>query len=297
VTAWVVFLAQGFTAATPLVLAALGGVLSERAGVATIALEGYLLAGAFGAAVVALATGSVALAVLAALLFGALLGAVFALATTGLKANAIVAGVAVNLLAGAGTRVALKALYDSASNSPPLLERAAGARGLAATAMLEVLRSPLVACAVVGVLGLHLVFARTVFGLRVTACGEHPAAARSLGVSVPAVRTGALVAGGALAGLGGAQLTLQQHEFVAFMSGGRGFLALAAVILGRWRPVPAALWALAIGFLSAVETTLGPFLERRLHVPTAVLQATPFALTLLAVVGLVGRSRAPAALR
>ncbi len=292
-----VFLAQVITAAAPLVLAATGGVLSERAGVATIALEGYLLAGAFGAAAGALATGSAFVAVIAAMALGAVLGAVFAWATVTLRANAIVTGVAVNLLAAAGTRVALKVLYDSASNSPPLLERAARTGSLGMVSLREALSSPPVWLCPVVVLGAHVLLTRSVFGLRVTACGEHPDAARSQGVDVDRVRWGALVLGASLAALGGAQLTLHQHEFVAYMSGGRGFLALAAVILGRWRPFGAARWAVAIGALAALEATLPALLGGRFQVPSAVLQGLPFALTLLAVVGTVGRSRAPAALR
>lgn len=291
-----VFLAQVITAAVPLVLAASGGVLSERAGVATIALEGYLLAGAFGAAVGALATGSATVAVLSAMALGAALGAVFAWATVTLRANAVVTGVAVNLLAAAGTRVALKVLYDSASNSPPLLEGTARTGSLGSVALREALTTPPVWLCPLVVVGVHVLLTRSVFGLRVTACGEHPEAARSQGVNVHRVRWGALVLGGALAALGGAQLTLHQHEFVAFMSGGRGFLALAAVILGRWRALGAAQWAVAIGALAALEATLPAVLGNHVPVPSAVLQAVPFALTLVAVVGLVGRSRAPAAL-
>jgi simple sugar transport system permease protein len=287
-----VFIAQVVTASAPLVLASQGGVLSERAGVATITLEGYLLAGAFGAAVGALATGSALVATLVALALGAALGALFAWSTVTLRANAIVVGVALNLLAAAATRVALKVLYDSASNSPPLLERAAGHGSLGWVALREALLQPPVLLAPLVVLGVHVLFARSVFGLRVTACGEHPAAARSQGVPVERTRWGALVLAATLAALGGAQLTFHQHEFVAFMSGGRGFLALAAVILGRWQPRRAALWAVAIGTLSALETTLAG----RVPVPSAVLQALPFAWTLAAVVGLVGRSRPPAAL-
>lgn len=291
-----VFVAQVANAATPLVLAALGGVLSERSGVATLSLEGYLLVGAFGAAVAALATGSALAAVLAAMLAGALLAALFAWSTVILRAHAIIAGVAVNLFAAAVTRVALKVLYDSASNSPPLLERPSTGGSVAWVAMRDAFSSAPVLLAPLVLLGAHILVRDTVFGLRLSAAGEHPEALRAQGVSVCATRFAALVAGGAVAALGGAQLTLHQHEFVTFMSGGRGFLALAAVILGRWTPLGAAKWALAIGALSALESTLGASVGAGSGVSTALLQATPFLLTLLAVVGLVGRARPPAAL-
>ena len=287
-----VYLAQTLTASAPLCLAALGGVISERSGVATISLEAYLLGGAFAAAAVALATSSLPLALLGAVALGAALGGVFAWSTISLRANAIVAGVAVNLLAAAGTRVALKVLYDSAANSPALPIGRASSASIGAAALSEALRAPAVLLTPLVAWALHLTLRDTVFGLRVTACGEHPDAARSLGVSVPRVRAAALVLGGAVAALGGAQLALFQHEFVAYMSGGRGFLALAAVILGRWRPLRAVGWAVGIGALQALEATL----SSRAGVPHALLQAMPFALTLLAVAGPWGRARAPAAL-
>jgi ABC-type uncharacterized transport system permease subunit len=287
-----VYLAQTLTASAPLCLAALGGVISERSGVATISLEAYLLGGAFAAAAVALATSSLPLALLGAVALGAALAGVFAWSTISLRANAIVAGVAVNLLAAAGTRVALKVLYDSAANSPALPIGRASSASIGAAALSEALRAPAVLLTPLVAWALHLTLRDTVFGLRVTACGEHPDAARSLGVSVPRVRAAALVLGGAVAALGGAQLALFQHEFVAYMSGGRGFLALAAVILGRWRPLRAVGWAVGIGALQALEATL----SSRAGVPHALLQAMPFALTLLAVAGPWGRARAPAAL-
>ncbi len=287
-----VYLAQTLTASAPLCLAALGGVISERSGVATISLEAYLLGGAFAAAAVALATASLPLALLGAVALGAALGGVFAWSTISLRANAIVAGVAVNLLAAAGTRVALKVLYDSAANSPALPIGRASSASIGAAALSEALRAPAVLLTPLVAWALHVTLRDTVFGMRVTACGENPDAARSLGVSVPRVRAAALVLGGAVAALGGAQLALFQHEFVAYMSGGRGFLALAAVILGRWRPLRAVGWAVGIGALQALEATL----SSRAGVPHALLQAMPFALTLLAVAGPWGRARAPAAL-
>lgn len=301
-----VFVAQVLSASLPLCLAAAGGAISERSGVATISLEAYLLGGAFGAAVAALATGSALAASGAAIVTGALLGSVFAASTVRLRANAIVAGVAVNLLAAAGTRVALKVLYDSASNSPPLpLAHEVTGSSVGWSALREVLSSPPLWLAPILIAGAHLTITRSVFGLRVTACGENPSAARSLGVPVERVRTMALVSGGAIAALGGAQLTLHQREFVAYMSGGRGFLALAAVILGRWEPLRAVAWAAAIGALSALESTLAgddtmvPAVVRAVVSPAAfraIVQAMPYGLTLLAVMGRFGRSRAPAAL-
>lgn len=292
IDALIVFVAQTVTASVPIVLAAVGGTLSERAGVATLALEGYLLGGAFGAAVAALAWHSTAVALLSAGIVGALLGALFAIAVVRLRANAIVVGVAINLLVAAGTRVALKVLYDSASNSPPMLTRAARSGSLARVALLDAVTQPVAWLAPVCVLAVYLTLNRTVFGLRVRAAGENPEACRAQGVSVDRVRMVALILGGAIAALGGAHLALLQREFVTFMSGGRGFLGLAAVILGGWRPGRAALAAVAIGMLTALEATLAG----RVPFPSAVLQALPFVATLVAVVGVVGRTRPPRAL-
>jgi simple sugar transport system permease protein len=220
------------------------------------------------------------------------MGALFAWGTVTLRANSIVTGVAINLLAAAATRVALKVLYDSASNSPPLLTREARSGSLAYVAFVDAVSQPGTWLAVAAVIVVTVVLSRTVAGLRVHAAGEHPDACRAQGVSVVRVRWGALVGGGVLASLGGAYLVLQQHEFVAFMSGGRGFLALAAVILGGWRPLRVAAAAVAIGALTALEATLAG----RVPFPSAVLQALPFAATLIAVVGVVGRTRPPRAL-
>lgn len=290
--ALLVFLAQCLSATTPLLLASLGGTLSERAGVATIALEGYLLTGAFAAAVGALATGSATVACIAAVIAGAAMGALFALSTVTLRANAIVAGVAVNLFAGASTRVALKVIYDSASNSPPLLTRSARTGSIGAVALIESLSQPVTWLAIVAMGAVIVMVHRSAFGMRVEAAGEHPDALRTRGVSVERTRWIALTMAGALAGLGGAHLSLAQHEFVAYMSAGRGFLALAAVIIGGWKPVRVSVAALAIGALYALEATLAG----RAAIPTVLLQALPFALTLTAVVGLVGKVRAPRAL-
>jgi len=287
-----VVLAQTLTGSVPLVFAALAGVVSERSGVATIALEGYLLAGAFAAVVAALSTGSTLAALVAAAVLGALLGALFATCSVRLRAHSIVSGVALNLFVAAGTRVALKVLYDSASNSPAIPALSHGGTSAGWLALRHALTQPLVWLCPVAVWAVHTLFAETVLGLRITAVGEHPTAASTVGISVSRVRFTALSLGGVLGALGGAGLGLQQGQFLAYMSGGRGFLAVAAVILGRWQPRRAALWALGLGALGAVEASL----EGVVPVPSAVLQAMPFALTLLAVSGRLGRAQSPAAL-
>ena len=285
----VVFMAQTVSASVPIVFAALAGTVSERSGVATISLEGYLLGGAFGAAVAGVATGSVAAALVLGALCGAVLGALFAVGTVTLRADAIVVGVAINLLAAAGSRVALKVLYDSASNSPPLLTHASREGSVVVVMLFEALSEPTSWLAPVCVACVVVMLRQSTFGLHLRAAGEHPEACRAQGLSIARIRWSALILGGALGGIGGVHLALTQHEFVAYMSAGRGFLAMAAVILGGWRPLRVSAAAVAIGMTTALDATLAghvPF-------PTVVLQAIPFVGTLIAVVGLVGRTRPP----
>ncbi len=268
--------------ATPLLFAALGGVLSERSGVVNIALEGKLLIGAFAAAVVAHATGSPWLGVLAAAAAGTLLGTVHALGGVVLRGDQIVVGVAINLLAVGLTQFLMSLLYGSSANTPPF-------RGLSAGGLLNF--SPLVWGALIAVPAVHLLLRGTPFGLRVLASGEHPEAAESLGVNPLRVRIGAVLLAGALAGIGGAYLALETSQFVKNMSAGRGFIALAAVIFGKWRPGGAAAACLFFGLAEAVQIRL-----QGLGVPTQFVQMIPYVLTMVALAGFVGRSRPPASL-
>ncbi|HEY2511574.1 MAG TPA: ABC transporter permease, partial [Polyangiaceae bacterium] len=247
----VTFVAQTLRMAVPYACAALGGVWSERSGVINIALEGMLLAGGLAAVVAMHATGSAAAGVVAACAVAALMGLVHAVSFAFGEVDAIVSGIALNLVAAGGTRFLLRALYDSSSNSPavegfrlPALEGGAGGRLLART-----LADPTLLAAVVLVAMTAWVLRRTRFGLRVRACGESPEAARGAGVDVRRMRLFAVTVGGAICGLGGAALAFDQHQFQSGMSGGRGFIALAAVIVSGWRPVAAAGACLAFAAL------------------------------------------------
>jgi simple sugar transport system permease protein len=165
---------------------------------------------------------------------------------------------------------------------------AGGGHGLAAT-----LAHPIVLGSVALVALSHLVLQRTALGLRVRAVGEHPEAAASLGVTVVRVRATAVLVGGALAGLGGAWLAADQHQFVAGMSSGRGYIALAAMIFGKWRPVGAALAALLFGLAEATQIALQ---AAGVGVPGWAVQMLPYVLTMVALAGAIGRGRPPAAL-
>jgi simple sugar transport system permease protein len=267
----------------PYVMAALGGTVCERAGVTNIALEAFLLLAALGAALGA--PYGAAAAVLCGLGAGLVTAALYGLLVVFWRGDQIVCGVAMFMLADGLSRFLLKVVFGSTSNSPrlpALVGRGALALGLVA---------------VVSVGLLHFFMYRSVFGLRLRAVGDKPQAARSLGVSVLGVRLGAVLLSGLLTAVGGVYLVFEQRQFVALMSGGRGFLALSAMIFGGWRPVPAALAAL----LFAAAEALGIRLQASdLHVPNWLTQLLPYALTLVALLlrGTLGtrKNLAPTAL-
>jgi simple sugar transport system permease protein len=278
-------LTLGFAAAVvritvPYALAALGGTLSERSGVINIALEGLLLIGAFAATMGAWFGHGAITGVIGGVAGGAAFGALYALMVVTLRGDQIVCGVALDLLADGLTRFALKATFDSSSNSPRV-----DAWGDVGTRLI-VLTVALVAL-------FHVVVYKTPFGLRLRAVGEHPEAAASLGVKPARIRFAALILAGALAGLGGAWLAADQRQFVAGMSNGRGYIALAAMIFGGWRPVRAACACLLFGFAEAVQIALQ---AAGVGVPAWAIQMLPYVLTMITLAGFIGRSRAPRAL-
>jgi simple sugar transport system permease protein len=278
-------LAQTLRMAIPYVCAGLGGVWSERSGVVNIALEGILLAGGLGGVVAQVATGSAWAGVAAGAAVGAALGAAHALVVVRGRVDAIVSGLAVNLVAAGGTRFVLRALYDSSSNSPPVpgfpaLVGAGGAGGWSLLA--RTCTDPLALATALLVAATAWTLSSTRFGLRVRACGEDPAAAASVGVGVVRVRLAAVTLGGAICGLGGVALAFDQHQFQSGMSGGRGFIALAAVILSGWRPGRAALACVAFAALDAMQIVVQ---QHAGHVRAAgyAVQMLPYLATLFAL--------------
>lgn len=273
------FLLQILRITVPYALAALGGAMSERAGVINIALEGTLLVGAFGAAVGGYFTGSAVVGLVFGVVCGMVLQLLHAIATVRQHADQIVSGLAANLLALGATRFFLKLLFDSTANSPRIAAWSSAAPLLAVTGLMA--------------FGVHALMHWTRFGLRVRACGEHPEAAASLGVPVAQVRIVAVMLAGALAGLGGVWLAFDQHKFVDNMSGGRGYVALAAMIFGKWRPMPAVAACLLFGFAEAAQIGLQ---SSRLGLPNQLVQMLPYVLTIVALAFRGGSARAPAAL-
>ena len=275
----------GFAAAVvritvPYALAALGGTLSERSGVINIALEGLLLAGAFCATLGAFYGHGALFGILGGIAGGVIVSALYALLVVRLGGDQIVCGVALNLFADGMTRFWLKATFDSSSNSPRI-----DAWGHVA--------APLIVATIGLVALVQLVVDRTPFGLRLRAVGEHPEAARSLGVDPARVRWQALLTAGALAGLGGAWLAADQRQFVAGMSNGRGDIALAAMIFGHWRPARAAAACLLFGLAEALQIALQ---AAGVGVPGWAVQMLPYVLTMVTLAGFIGRATPPAAL-
>ncbi len=292
--AWL--LAAGFVAQTvrisvPYTMAAVGATFSERGGVVNIALEGMLLVGAFAAVLGTHLTGSPWAGLACALTASALLALVHALVAVTLRADQIISGVALNLFAVGVTKFLLKLVFGSSSNS----SRVDGLPQLSSTlgqvpAVGTLLANPLIVAAVVLVVGGHVVLFRTRFGLRLRAVGEHPAAADTAGLSVAGLRYAGVVISGIFAGLGGAWLAFEQHSFTDGMSSGRGYIALAAMIVGKWTPFGAA----AACVLFAAAETLQIVLQGG-RIPAQFLQMLPYAITVVVLAGFIGRATPPAA--
>ena len=283
------FLAQTLRIAVPYLLAAAGGVLSERAGLIGLSLEGYMLGGAFCAAVGSYYAGAPWIGVVAALVGGGMLALLYAVSAIRYRADQVVVGIAINLLAIGLTRFFLRLLFASSSNSPRVPGFDAKGSG---TGFLALAHNPLVWIGAISIPVVAWVLYRTPFGLRVRAVGEHPAAAASVGVPVVRVRYIAVALSGMIAGLGGAYLSLDQHQFTDGMTAGRGFIALAAIIFGRWDPARAGLACL----LFAAAETLQIQLQGTQAIPSQFVEMIPYVLTIVALAGIVGRAIPPAAL-
>jgi general nucleoside transport system permease protein len=270
--------------ATPLLFAASGGAMSERGGIVNIALEGLLLGGAYASIAACAPTSSAALGIAAALGAGLLLSGLHALVTIRWKVNQIVSGVAINLLAAGLTKLLLQIQFHSASNSPRI--EAATLPGGTSGLVLLALASPFIA---------HFILEKTTFGLRLRAAGEHPEAALSLGIPVGRVRALGVLASGLFASLGGVYLAYDIQQFSANMTNGRGFMALAAVIFGGWRPRRAFVACLLFGGLEAVADRLQAASSFFRQTPELV-TVLPYVATLIVLAATVRTARAPAAL-
>jgi general nucleoside transport system permease protein len=296
--ALVAFLEATVRTAVPLGLAACGELLVERAGLINIGLEGAILAGAFGALVGASAAGSVGAGFAAAAAAGLLVAALFALCVVWIRADQIIAGTALTLLSLGITGTLYRALYGSSGaalripTSEPLPVPGLASLPVVGTALFAQPPITYVLYLLVPVLAWWL--ARRHAGLALRAIGERPEAAEAAGIAVDRVRVLVILSGGVLGGLAGGTLVLAQAgTFAEGMSAGRGFIAIAIVVLGRWSPYGVAAGALLFGAASALQYA---FQAMGWDVPYQVFLVVPYLLTLAALAGAVGRTRAPAAL-
>jgi simple sugar transport system permease protein len=287
--------------ATPLAFAAMGGIFSERSGVVNIGLEGMMLAGAFFGILVAAETGQWELGILGAMAAGAVLAGIHAFLSIHLRADQIISGFAINFLALGITGYLFRSIYGT-RGTPELEERIPDVR-------LPLIEDIPFFGDVFGDLSLmiwvmfgtvvlaFIVLFKTPLGLRIRSVGEHPRAAETVGISVFKIRYAAVILSGVLAALGGAYLSFGTgNAFNENMTAGRGFIALAAVIFGNWRPFGAFGACLLFGFSSALALRLqGSSLLPSDLASANLLQTLPYVLTLVALVGVIGRSRPPAA--
>jgi simple sugar transport system permease protein len=265
---------------TPLLLAALGGLYCERAGVINIALEGLMLAGAFTAAAVTYYAGNPWVGLLAGVGAGAAVAMIHAIACIRFRADQVVSGTAINILMFGAPALLSGALFASTGATPQIPQ----------SQLLP--RAPILIAFVLVPLTWYVLY-RTPFGLRVRAVGENPEAADAAGINVARLRYGAVILSGALAGIGGAYLSVGQSSlFTRNMTAGRGFIALAALIFGKWRPVQTMLACLLFGFAEAVSIQM----QGVVKIPVQFIQIVPYVLTMVVLAGFIGLSRAPRAL-
>lgn len=286
---------------TPLVFGSMSGVLSERAGVVNIAIEGQLLAGAFTAALVSSITHNAFAGLFAAAVAGVLVSAMLALFSIKYVVNQIIVGVVLNVLVSGLTGFLFEKVMKTKVNGETIYNQPAQLPNLPIPVLSEIpiIGPTLFRQSLIGYFMLVLVVAlwfglfRTRWGLRVRAVGEHPKAADTVGINVNRTRVMNVLAGGAVAGVGGAYFTLVAvSSFSKDMTGGLGFIALAALIFGRWNPIGAALAALLFGVAGNLQSILS---LAGTPIDGQFLAMLPYALTILAVSGFVGKATAPAA--
>lgn len=280
---------------TPLVFGALGGVISERAGVVNIGIESMMTVGALAGAAVSFFTGNAWLGFIAAGLAGAAFAVLHAVAAVTFKADQNVSGIALNLLGPGIALFAARLFWGGGTQSPSIetLPKILGKGALAGTPWANLNVDVTVIIGIVAAIAVWFVLYRTKWGLRVRAVGEHPAAADTLGINVGRIRFTCVVLSGMFAGFGGASITLAIiSQFTQTAVAGQGFIALAAVIFGKWTPHGAYGACLLFGAAQALVIILGGGV---VPVPSELLACLPYVLTLVVLVLFVGRSVAPKA--
>lgn len=274
-----------FRVSTPLIFTGMGGLMSERAGVINIALEGLMLVGAFAGAAAASHFHSPWLGALVGMLAGIGLSAIYGLFVIHLKSDQIVAGTAINLLAMGAVPLASKALFDSTGATPSL-------------EMSDRFQSEPLFMALFVVIAIHYWLKHSRLGLWITFAGEHPEALSTAGISVRRTRWAGVLLSGALAGLGGVTLSIfLSSSYSRGMTAGRGFMALAALIFGKWKPVPTLLACLFFGLTDALQIRLqGVAIFGDSPIPVQFIQILPYLVTVIILAGFIGKSRSPGSL-
>ncbi len=279
---------------TPMVFGALGGVLSERSGVVNIGIEGMMTFGAFAGAAAGYYSGNPWIGVLCAALAGGILALLHAVAAITCQADQTISGVAINLLGPALAVFFCRLAFDGATMSYPVANKlpkifGSGAEGIWANLNVDIMVIVALLFAVI----LWFVLYRTKWGMRILAVGENPAAADTLGINVYKTRYVCVILSGILAGIGGATVTLGiVAQFTQTSIAGQGFIALAAVIFGKWKPIGAYKACLIFGFSQALTVVLG---GGAVAVPTEILAMLPYVLTIVILILFIGKSVAPKA--
>jgi ABC-type uncharacterized transport system permease subunit len=280
------FLLQTLRISVPYALPALGGTFSERGGVVNIALEGILLVSAFATTLGAYLSNDPLVGIACGVVAGLLTALLHGVITIRFKADQIVSGIAINLLAVGVTKFSCQLIFNSSSNSA----RIVGLEGIGCLPDIPFLSNPFIPATLLILIASHYALFKTRFGLRLRAVGEHPEAADTLGINVSRMRYMGVLLGGALTGLGGAWLAIDQHSFTDGMSAGRGFIALAAMIIGKWTPLGAVGACVLFGFAESLSIQL----QSSMHA-VQFIQMIPYAVTMVVLAGFIGRAAPPAA--
>jgi ABC-type uncharacterized transport system permease subunit len=277
-----IFILQVLRIAVPYVLASVGACYAERSGVINIALEGLMLVGAFAATTGEFLTGSAWLGMLCGIAAGVAVAGLHGLITITFKANQIVSGVAINLLMTGITKFVLQLVFGSSANSARI--NGFSSEGNAAAVLLN----PIFILTLLVVGGSQFLFFKTRYGLRLRATGESAETADTLGISVSKMRYSGVLMSGLLASLGGVFLAYEQHSFTDGMSAGRGYISLAAMIIGKWSPVGAMLAAVLFAAAESLQLNL-----QSDKIPTQLVQSLPYVITLIVLAGFIGKSIPP----
>lgn len=294
--------------ATPFIFAALGGMLSEKSGVTTLGIEGYMVSGAFFTAVcsyyaesMGLGNASPWIGIIGAFVFSMIFSLIHAIATLKYKADHVISGVVINMLASSSTFFLVKLMFDGSAETPRLIKVFNKVHIPLLSDIPFVGKSIFVAypttyLALAFVIGMYYILYKTPSGLRLRAVGENPSATDTAGIKVNKLRYTAVLLGGAIASLGGATIVLTANSNFAFNTiSGQGYISLAAVIFGRWHPVGVTLGALFFGLAQAVKVQLQIF-EFAAVIPNEIFYMLPYLLTLIVLLFSVGKTRAPKAL-